>query len=185
MSRFYWTTRTHRGQSVTLTTGGHYESINEHGEASQRPGGFNKSQEAEIPASKSPDASLFAKIQSASQAGAEAAVGEYHLYSTTAAPDKDASRSIVADFSLLEEVRYIVEDNDQVVTFVHEQSVSVPARAVEDVIACYYDGVVSEWGGQLVKQTLAQTILRGRQYPPTGVDFDEHNPYSEYDDHRP
>lgn len=162
MTEYFWTTRTDRGDTVTLSEGGFYEKI-ESGQPVAIHGGdgyagFEKSDRQEIPASKSPEASLFAKVQSARSAGM------YHIYSTSEVPDTDVSNGTF-DFGLIEEVRYTV-DGERAIVFSHFKSVTVPAKAVEDVELAYAGDAGDVWTllGTRVKNGLAQ-LLSGGTYP--------------------
>lgn len=159
---YYWTTATHRGETVVLSDGGFYEKIEDGRPKSVNTGngyvGFATSDTPEIPASKSPEASLFAKVQSADRAGT------FHVYQTPTAPDSDISNAMY-DFGIIEEVRYTMTGGREV-EFTHVTSVQIPEMVVEDIRLAYSSPGPDVWTAlaERVKTGLA-SLISGGSYP--------------------
>jgi len=107
---FYWTTTEITDKNITIENGGHYEALNRDINPSTVKISHDiipSSDISELCVSGSPEASLFAKIQSSQKEG------KYYIYKTDERPDTELS-NISLDFGVLEEYRYNMDKRDSV-----------------------------------------------------------------------
>lgn len=130
---YYWTTFEERGSEVQINQGGYYEALDRDSEPARvkmGSGGITPSSDvAELCVSGTPEASLFAKIQSARRTGV------YHIYQTDEKPDTKPSRTTL-DFGVIEEYRYNMDKRKKVV-LKHFESVNISTNVVSDIELCY------------------------------------------------
>lgn len=158
---YYWTTLQELGNNVKIREGGHYEALDR--KTGKLKTGVNRtvpsSDVPELCVSESPQASLFAKIQSTRKAGV------YHIYQTYENPDIKPSRSAL-DFSLLEEYRYNMNKRDSI-RLDKMKSVSVNDIVVKDIEFAYEyssHNSVNEIFAEKIKKNLTNLIYNS-SYP--------------------
>jgi len=162
---YFWTTMDNRGKNVTIKEGGHYEAIDRDSSSpsvKMSNGIIPSSDIPELCVSGSPEASLFAKIQSAQRDG------QYHIYKTDETPDIKLEGSL--DFDEIEEHRYNMDKRDSV-NLRFFKSVKIPMYVVSDIQDAY------EYAGQnQVNYRYAREIkshlrglLNGKNYPPDAL----------------
>ena len=158
---YFWTTMDNRGKNVTINEGGHYEAI-DRGSSSpsvkMSNGIIPSSDIPELCVSGSPEASLFAKIQSAQRDG------QYHIYKTNETPDIKLEGSL--DFDEIEEHRYNMEKRDSV-NLRFFKSVKIPMRVVKDIQDAYTyseaNGVNFRYAREI--KSHLRGLLNGNSYP--------------------
>lgn len=129
---YYWTTLQDRGSQVQIQNGGRYEALRRGSgtpSVKRKNGVIPSSDVPELCVSGSPEASLFAKIQSAQKSGG------YKIYKTDDKPDVKPSRASL-DFAAIEEFRYNMNKHDSVLLDKYKE-VSVPVLVVEHIEYLY------------------------------------------------
>jgi hypothetical protein len=158
---YYWTTKQDLGSQVEINEGGYYESIDrESGQLNMGMNGVNPSSDIpEVCVSGTPQASLFAKIQSARKDGV------YHIYETRKDPDLKAPRTSL-DFKVLDEYRYNMNKHDSI-NFDKLTYLNIPYIVVEDIKFAYetaQPNSVNSYMAQDIKSHLNDLINNG-SYP--------------------
>lgn len=163
---YFWTTMENNGKNITITEGGHYEAIE--GRYSSYPsvkmsnGIVPSSDIPELCVSGSPEASLFAKIQSAQKDGT------YYIYRTDKKPDIKLEGSL--DFDELEEHRFNMNKHDSVKLRLYA-SVKIPMRVVEDIQDAYTyaeaNGVNFRYARDI--KSHLRGLLNGNNYPQNAL----------------
>lgn len=165
---YYWTTTEDRGSEFTISDGGHYEALERQGDGEIKQGRLKSSGDiipsSDIPemcVSKTPQASLFAKIHGS------AVSGQYYIYETSKTPHVDVSNALSLDFEVIEEFRYNMNRTDNI-DFTRLYTVGVPQQAVELVKLCYQSGGRNEIDSvtaEAVKEDLRSLVESGSFTP--------------------
>lgn len=159
---FYWTTMENHGRQICIEDGGHYEALDRSGDTASVKISSDIIPSSDIPevcVSGSPEASLFAKIQSAKRDG------EYHIYKTDDNPDVKLSNSSL-DFGILEEHRYNMNKRDSV-NFNLFKTVNVPLKPIKDIKKAYKlaeKNQVNIRFANAIKSHL-KALIHGQNYP--------------------
>lgn len=160
---YFWTTFQDRGEKVIIENGGRYEALNRESSPASVKRSMNgitpSSDIPELCVSGSPEASLFAKVQSARRPGT------YHIYRTTTKPDVKPSRSDL-DFGVIEEFRYNMKSKDEVILHTYER-VNTSPTIVEHIEQAYNyaeKNSVNRRYAEAIKNGLNQLIQNGN-YP--------------------
>lgn len=131
---FYWTTMENRGRTINIMDGGYYEALDydNTNKASVKMGPSGIIPSSDIPqlcVSGSPEASLFAKIQSSQRDG------KYYIYKTDKKPDVKLD-PLFLDFGILEEHRYNMNKHDSIELKLFKK-VKIPMQAINDIELAY------------------------------------------------
>jgi hypothetical protein len=165
---YFWTTFKDRGEKINIQDGGHYEALDR--EKTPAPvktgvGGITPSSDVpELCVSGSPEASLFAKVQSTQRDGV------YHIYRTEQQPDVTPSRTSL-DFDMIEEYRYNM-DKQESVTLERHNSVKVSGSLIEDIQEAYEiaeRNSVNRRYAEKIKENISR-LLNGSGYPTDALE---------------
>jgi hypothetical protein len=160
---YFWTTFGDRRETIKIQNGGHYEALDrDKTPATVKMGAGSITPSSDVPelcVSGSPEASLFAKVQSTQRNGM------YHIYRTENQPDTKPSRMSL-DFDVIEEYRYNM-DKKESIKLEHHNSVRVSASLIEDIQEAYEiaerNGVNRRYA-ERIKDGIRR-LLKGSGYP--------------------
>lgn len=160
---YFWTTFEDRGAKIDIQDGGHYEALDRNktpAPVKTGVGGLTPSSDVpELCVSGSPEASLFAKVQSTQRNGV------YYIYRTEKQPDVKPSRTGL-DFDVIEEYRYNM-DKQESVTLEHHNSVKVSEPLITDIQEAYdiaERNSVNRRYAKKIKENIRR-LLNGSGYP--------------------
>lgn len=159
---YYWTTMQDSGDVINITEGGHYEALDR--DSGRLKSGLNNtvpsSDIPEVCVSGSPQASLFAKIQSARKTGL------YYIYQTDETPDIEPSKASL-DFKILDEYRYNMKSRDSI-SFEKYTVIQISSTVIKDIEYVYeYSDTnsVNEIFAENIKSHLKNLINNSASYP--------------------
>jgi len=166
-----------RGKNVTIKEGGHYEAIDRESNTVKMSNGIIPSSDIpELCVSGSPEASLFAKIQSAQRDG------QYYIYETREKPDIKLEGSL--DFDEIEEHRFNMDKRDAVRLRLYK-SVKIPMNAVKDIQEAYeYAGEnqVNYRYAREIKSHL-RALINGNHYPQNALEEAKLDEFEDFANH--
>jgi predicted ribonuclease toxin of YeeF-YezG toxin-antitoxin module len=174
---FYWTTTEITDKNITIENGGHYEALNRDINPSTVKISHDiipSSDISELCVSGSPEASLFAKIQSSQKEG------KYYIYKTDERPDTELS-NISLDFGVLEEYRYNMDKRDSVNLDLFK-TVTAPLQPIKDIKLAYEiseKNQVNERYAESIKSHL-KALIKGRAYPTNALEKAKIEEFEDY-----
>lgn len=176
---YFWTTMSKRGKNVTITEGGHYEAIDRDSptpSVKMSNGIIPSSDIPELCVSGSPEASLFAKIQSAQRDG------QYYIYKTNEKPDIKLEGSL--DFDEIEEHRYNMDKRDSV-KLRFFKSVKVPMTVIEDITYAYEYAGENQVNYRYAKDIKShlRALINGKSYPSNALEKAKLDEFEDFANH--
>ena len=174
---YFWTTMENRGKNVTIEKGGHYEAIDRETNSVKMSNGIIPSSDIpELCVSGSPEASLFAKIQSSQRDG------QYYIYETKEKPDIKLEGAL--DFDEIEEHRFNMDKRNSVKLRFYK-SVKIPMRVVKDIQEAYEYAEANSVNYRYAKdiKTHLRALLNGNNYPQNALEQAKLDEFEDFASH--
>jgi len=173
---YFWTTLDNNGKNLAIEEGGYYEAIDRKSKSIKMSNGIIPSSDIpEFCVSGSPEASLFAKIQSAQKDGI------YHIYRTNQKPDIKLNG---LDFDELEEYRFNMNKHESIKLNLYK-SVKIPMKVITDIREAYTYSEANSVNYRYARdiKKYLKSLLNGNTYPDNALENAKLEEFEDFANH--